>query len=223
MTRSARRISQRPWRLRRILTGILAASVLVSLFAFPHAGQFLVVDDRVAHAEVALILSGDPIRRALAARDLYREGRIDRIVIIPEPPDPAEGELVKFGLLDPRLPPWSERILVASGVPRATIQYLPEPTNGTIAEALKARRYFAGQFPKRLVVVTATFSSRRARFIFRRVFHDLPVEIACSPSPYDTFQPQRWWQQPRNALTVVTEYQKLLANALTLAVGGLNE
>jgi len=199
------------------VTVLLVSAVGVALF-FPHAGQFLVVEDEFAHATVALVLSGDPVRRSLAARDLYRQDRIDGILVIPEHEDPLEEELVRLGLLAPNLPPWSERVLVASGVPRSKITVLPEPADGTITEALQVRAFLRGRFPPMLVLITSTSASRRARFVFRQILKHEPVTVLCSPNLRDGFQPQRWWRHPRNALTVVTEYQKLLANALTLAL-----
>lgn len=204
----------------RIALGVgaaLLASVLAGVLLFPRAGQFIVAQDSMAPAETALIPSGDPVRRALAARDLYRQGWVRQILLIPEPPDPIKNELVALGLVDPRLPPISVRILVASGVPRERIAFLPEPVDGTIREAQAVRRFLDGRLPPRLVVITSKFASRRACFIFRRVLH--PVEIVCAPTPYDRFNPARWWVHPRDALTVVMEYQKFLANAVTLALG----
>ncbi len=186
-----------------------------SLF-FAEAGNLLVVEDRFPHAEMALILSGEAASRALAARDLYRAGKIDQILIIPDPPSPVNGELVKLGLVDPALPSLSERILTASGIPRAKIVFLPHPVDGTIEEALQVRRYFKGRSPHRLVVVTSRFASRRARFIFRQVLKDHNVEVLVVPTPYDSFKPDRWWLHPRNALHVVMEYLKFIPNGWTL-------
>lgn len=206
---------------RRVLAlgvaAVLLGSTLVGVVVFPRAGHLIVREDPWTRAETALILSGDPVRRGLAARDLYRQGRIERIVLIPEPPDPIKGELVALGLVDPGLPSMSERILVASGVPRERIAFLPDPVDGTIQEAHAVRRFFDGRLPPRLVVITSKFASRRACFIFGRVLR--PVEILCAPTPYDAFEPEQWWAKPRDALTVVMEYQKFFANALSLALG----
>lgn len=199
-------------------TGIsLLVSILGGVLLFPRAGQFIVAEDQFAFADTALVLSGEPVSRALAARDLYRQGRIGKILVLPEPFNPVTEQLVKLGLADLNLPPISERILVASGVPQEKIFFLPEPADGTIVEAQRVRRFFDGQSPQRLAVITSKFASRRACFIFRQVLRNM--EIYCSPSPYDPFDPDRWWSKPRSALVVVMEYQKFLANAFTLAFG----
>jgi uncharacterized SAM-binding protein YcdF (DUF218 family) len=195
--------------------GLLAAA---AAWAVPRAGAFLIVQDAFDRAEVALVLSGGPVARTLAARDLYRQGRVSRIAIIPEPPDPAGEELVKLGLVDPAHP-FSERILTASGVPQDRIAFLPRPAEGTIDEARLSRAFFQGRWPRTLVLITSKSATRRARFIFRRVCRNEPVAILAHPTPYDPFEPRRWWTHPRHALHVVMEYQKFFINALTLLFG----
>jgi uncharacterized SAM-binding protein YcdF (DUF218 family) len=101
-------------------------------------------------------------------------------------------------------------------VPASRIKALPHPADGTIAEAQQLRRVLAGALPKRLVLVTSKSATRRAGFIFRRILRGEEVAVFCHPSPYDSFQADRWWSRPKNALTVVTEYEKFLVNGVTL-------
>lgn len=196
---------------------MLLMSIAVAVLLFLRAGRFIVAEDVFTNADTALVLSGDPVRRTLAARDLYVQGRVKQILVIPEPPDQVEEELIKLGLKDPTLPPLQERVLVASGVPRKQISFLPVSADGTIVEAYRVQSFFQGRPPQRMVVITSKFASRRACFVFRWVLQQ--VEIFCSPTPYDPFEADRWWKKPRNALSVVMEYQKFLANAFTLAFG----
>ncbi len=210
------------WLLATLVAGVGAAGVFFS------AGEFLVAEDHFSHADVALVLSGLPISRAFAASDLYRQGRVEQVWAIPEPPNKIEGEgvtdqvkdeLIALKLFDPSLPQWSERILVATGVPREHIVMLPTFANGTIGEARLVATFLRGRSPHSLALITSKSASRRARFIFRRVLKKTRVQIFSAPTPYDSFESTRWWSRPRNALTVVTEYQKFLANALTLTFG----
>ncbi len=198
-----------------LLLGVLAAG----FFLFPHAGRFLVAEDRFEKADLAVVLSGDSVGRGLAARDLYREGRVRRFLVVPEPPNPVEPELVRMGLEKPSLPQWGQRILLASGVAPADIVVLPTPADGTIDEALRVRAFLRGKQPASLVLVTSKFASRRARFIFRWVLHGEKLKIWSYPCPYDPYDPRDWWDHPRQAFYVVMEYQKFLWNALTLALG----
>jgi uncharacterized SAM-binding protein YcdF (DUF218 family) len=210
-----RRTARSRWVWRAALIALAAVAVGLGL-CVPRAGGWLVVEDAFDHAEVALVLSGHPISRALAARDLFQQGRVERIIVIPEPPMPFEEELVQLGLWDPTLPPWPERILVASGVPRDRLSALPEPADGTIAEARQTLAFLDGRMPSTLVLITSPFASRRARHIFRRALRRHPVTVLVYPTPYDPVLAERWWRYPRNALNVVMEYLKWpVALALT--------
>ncbi len=201
-----------------LLLLVLLVVAALAVVAVPRAGRFLLAEEPVPHADVAVVLSGGAVIRALAAADLYRQHRIDRILVIPDPPEPGRDRLVQLGLVDPKQPPWPQRILTASGVPADRIASLPYPIDGTINEARAVREFFGDHPPKTLVIVTSEFASRRARWIFRRVFRDQPVTVLSEPSHYDMFQTDRWWAQPRNALMVLTEYEKFASNALTLAL-----
>jgi len=202
--------------------GLVPLLVALSALAWylPRAGRVLVVEDAFDHAELVVVLSGQPAERSLAARDLYRAGRLDAVLIIPEPKDRTWRELVALKLEDP-VHPVSERILAASKVPAGRITFLSEPADGTINEARAVRAFLHGRRPKPLVLITSKSGSRRARMIFRRVLGPDGVEVLSSPTPYDSFDPERWWRSPRNALAVVMEHQKFLVNALALALGRL--
>lgn len=196
--------------------------VIVSLavVGFVAGGNFIVASDAFVEADVAVVLSGGEEVRTLAARDLYRSGRVRRIVLISEPPrDPIiEAELVALGVVVPSEIPFAERILVASGVPRSAFEFVPEPQDGTINEARAVKRFLAAKPAKRVAIVTSKFASRRACLIFLIVLDGR--EVYCAPSPHDPFRPGGWWRHPRNALNVVMEYQKLAANLVMLAVTG---
>jgi uncharacterized SAM-binding protein YcdF (DUF218 family) len=209
---------KRSWK-RRLALAALAVVLFMALagLAVGAGGRFLVESDTFSDADIVVVLSGGQTLRTLTARDLYRAGRVRHILIIPEPPPDLEvkEELIKLGLVDPSEPAFSERILVASGIPRAAFEFLPEPADGTINEARGVRRFLADRPAKRIVVVTSKFASRRACLIFRRVLDGR--EVYCAPSSYDRFDPRGWWRQPRDALSVVMEYQKLAANLVSLA------
>lgn len=203
---------------RTILGGLLAVLAGGGLF-FLSAGSLLVVEDSFDHADVALALSGRPTPRALAARDLLQENRVDQIWVVSEPPAaaPIEEALRRIGLSDPKAPSFSERILRASGVDLDRVTFLPH-ANSTLEEARIVRAHLAALAdpPARLVLVTSDSHTRRARFLFRSILRNRPVEVLAYPSPYDASDPRRWWTRRKEAMGVLDEYVKLLANAVEL-------
>lgn len=204
--------------LRSVRLAAIATVVVLSLATLiaRYAGEFLVRRDALTRADVAIVLSGEPSTRTLAARDLYRERRIRRIVIIPEAQRDAavQRELDALRIATP--PSLVPRILLASGVPSSAFVVLPDAAEGTIEEARRVEAYLRDERSRRIVVITSKFASRRACFIFSRVLKGR--EILCWPTPYDSFEPRTWWRHPRDAMQITMEYQKLVANALMLIV-----
>ncbi len=197
--------------------GLAVVGLVLALF-FLQAGKFLVVEDSFTHAEVALMLSGKPTGRALGVRDLYREGKVDRLWVILEPPayGPIYQALLEINLVQSGDSQWSERILAASQVPQKKITLFPG-VHSTLEEAKMIRDHLAQEkSPSRLVLVTGKTHTRRARFIFRSILKNQQIEVLVYPTPYDSFEPVRWWSRPKDALRVFDEYAKLLVNSVEL-------
>ncbi len=180
--------------------------------------DFLIVPDTMITADVAVVLSGGNIPRMLAARDLYKNGAVQKILFIPEPnrSGRATTELERLGITRLQGDELSYRILEASQVPRTDVLALPQAIDGTIHEAAAIQHYLKN-LPdvKRIVIVTSKISSRRQCYIFRKVLNDMDVQ--CVASPYDTASVEQWWVHPRQALFVLMEYQKFIANVMMLA------
>jgi uncharacterized SAM-binding protein YcdF (DUF218 family) len=194
-----------------VLVGALAL-VALSGFLWLRADALLVEQDAFDHADVAVVLAGERLRRVLGGRDLYQAGRVGRILLSREPVDAAIGaELARLGLPDENA--LGARLLVLDGVDPAHVAFL-EPSDSTIMEAQRTRAYFGGTPPPTLVVVTQRHASRRACFVFREV---LPAtRIYCAPTPYDRYATGQWWANRTYPLIVATEYLKLAINALEL-------
>jgi uncharacterized SAM-binding protein YcdF (DUF218 family) len=208
--------------MRRRLAVIAGAGAFLLMAGgafFVAAGALLVERGEVRDADLAVVLSGEPVTRALAARDLYRAGQVRAVLVIPEPRRAAlvEAELRRLGLEEIVRGRIAERILAAGGVSPEALAVLHSPADGTIVEARRVRAFLRERPARRIAVVTSTIASRRACFIFRRVLDG--VDVVCAPNPYDGFDRGRWWRQPRHALLVLMEYQKLVANSVMLAAG----
>lgn len=194
----------------------IAAGLAVAAY-LPWAGAVLVVNDQPAPAEALVVLSGGRLDRVLAALDLYQRGLSPRVVLIPEPPMPPATRLAQLGISIERSDELARRVLLAGGVAGQAILVLPRHVDGTIAEAREIRTLMESQGWSSVAVVTSKTPSRRACWIFRRVLSDRTVH--CVASWHDPADPARWWRDPRTALRVLTEYQKLAVNMVSLALG----
>jgi uncharacterized SAM-binding protein YcdF (DUF218 family) len=201
----------------RLVVLVAVLLCLVAVLVLPRAGEFLVVEDSFDHADAVVVLAGAQFRRVFGARDLYQQGRVGQVLISPEPVEPAIApELARLGLPDQnRL---HEAILTGSGVPAASIAFLPE-SESTIMEAQRVREYFGDRLPPRLAVVTSRLATRRACFIFQQVLHD--TRILCVPTAYDPYgpaSPDVWWARRGSYVIIATEYQKLFVNTVELVL-----
>lgn len=199
--------------------GLVVVLVMIIWVNLQGIAGFLIVPETVIKADLAIVLSGGSIPRVLTARDLYKKGSVEKILLIPEPngSNAADKELHRLGINLVKSNELTSRILKASHVPLSDVLTLPQAINGTINEAKAVKEYLGNtQKFKRVVIVTSGLSSQRQCYIFRQVL--VGVEVLCSASAYTRFEVDNWWKHPRRALGVLIEYLKFTANFLTLLV-----
>ncbi|HEV2388927.1 MAG TPA: YdcF family protein [Candidatus Acidoferrales bacterium] len=165
---------------------VVALVLVVALARVPlmkAAGNWLVVSDPPARADAIIVLSGDDYQadRAARAAQLYRQGWVPLVV--------ASGSQIRPYLSEADL---TERDLAADGVPAAAILRFPQSDLYTLGEARDLRKLCIEKNWRRVLVVTSNYHTRRARYIFHRVFpSDLyPLVIA---APDSHFIPDAWW------------------------------
>ena len=85
------------------------------------------------------------------------------------------------------------RDLAAYGVPRDALVSSPASTGNTREEAQALADLVVKRGWRRILVVTSNYHTRRARYIFQRVFPpDVKVRILAAPET--DYDPDRWWK-----------------------------
>jgi len=79
----------------------------------------------------------------------------------------------------------------------------------TYDEANVIRRHVRQHDLDRVIVVTSSYHTRRARWVFRRVLADTPVTLMVSSAPDPLYDPSDWWHSESGLRSVVDEYTKL--------------
>ncbi|HEV8306240.1 MAG TPA: YdcF family protein [Methylomirabilota bacterium] len=205
-------------RLTRLGLALLALALVGLAVArpalvLPPAGRFLVAADPPARADAIVVLAGEVLaERGFAARDLYLAGAAPRVLLSPDVRPRLADALERLGIPVALQHEITGRMLTASGVPPAAVERLP-PAQNTAAEARTVARLARERRWSSVIVVTSRTHTRRACWTFRRVVGDA-VTIHCAPTPYDPFDPDRWWQDGKMALQVANEYGKLAASFL---------
>lgn len=192
---------------------ISVAVVLISFFAFSRSplrlvGAALQVDDDSSGipSDVAVLLLGDFIGRGERASEVLRNGMAPRVFW----GRTESGEAEKRGYVKNEAD-FAEDILMKSGL--SIDQMIKEDSchNGsTIDEAWCLHRFFEKHppFPKKIALVTSWFHTRRARWIFRRIFRDDNVEVVTFLTAAAGVDGTNWWTSEESGFAVINEYIK---------------
>jgi uncharacterized SAM-binding protein YcdF (DUF218 family) len=160
---------------------------LVYLVRYPllrFAGGWWEVGDQPERADAIIVLGDDNFAgdRAAEAAGLFHEGMAPLVV--------ASGRLLRSyaGIAE-----LIARDLETRGVPTSAIVQFPQRAANTREEALALRDLAKNRGWGRVLVVTSNYHTRRARYIFRKVFPPqvTVLVVAARDSDYD---PDRWWQ-----------------------------
>ena len=198
-------------RRRRIVVKALISCVLIWPFVAWLGARLLIIQAPLEKADAIIVLSGSANyreRNREAAR-LLLTGHSQRILITN---DATPGP---WSSVDQRNLLFSERAfreLRAAGIAEENIEVLPQPVTSTKDEAEVARRYAEEHRLKSILVVTSPYHSRRALWIFSRVFRATRIQIGLiSPSPgVQSPRPATWWLTVKGWRLVPTEYVKMI-------------
>jgi uncharacterized SAM-binding protein YcdF (DUF218 family) len=160
---------------------------LIYLVRYPilrFAGGWWEAGDQPQPADAIIVLGDDNFAgdRAAEAAGMFHEGMAPLVV--------ASGRLLRSyaGIAE-----LIARDLETRGVPSSAIVQFPQRAANTREEALALRDLAKSRGWGRVLVVTSNYHTRRARYIFRKVFPPqvAVLVVAARDSDYD---PNRWWQ-----------------------------
>jgi uncharacterized SAM-binding protein YcdF (DUF218 family) len=120
------------------VTGVFIVVIVCAIFAFRHAGRWLIHEDPLSHADVILVLSGGMPYRAEEAAKVYREGYAPEIWLT-HPVSPA-AELRNLGVHYESDEDYNAEVLTRLGVPSSAIHVLPNEIVDTEQELEEAVR-----------------------------------------------------------------------------------
>jgi uncharacterized SAM-binding protein YcdF (DUF218 family) len=197
-------VTESKWKSRWSLIsgGILIALAAAATLVFFTIGDWLVVQDPLAHADAIVILSGHIPDRALEAARLYHAGYADQ-VWISSPTSPAE-ELKTMKIFYLGEDFYNEKILLAQKVPADSIRILDRPIENTEEEVREISDTLHRDNFHHVIVVTSKPHTRRVRTIWRKLVGADPSLVVrfATDDPYDG---AHWWRHTHDALDIVRE------------------
>lgn len=162
-------------------------------------------------ADAIVILAGETPLREIEAADLYRAGYAPRVLMTVETDEAALDMLRARGISFESRNQRRAKMIELLGVPDTALTVLDTGRGtSTKEEADLVRAWALTHRPKRLIVVTSSYHTRRASIVFGRVLRNLGVELLMRPASRDSFYPDTWWRDRDQLRNGIFEWQKLI-------------
>lgn len=198
-------------RFRPKILKIVSCCILIWPFAAWAGARYLIKEAPLDKADVIVVLSGSATfkERTREAARLFFAGRARRILIT------NDNEQGPWSSSDQRNLFFYERSLEQlrnAGVPSESIEVLMQPVTSTYDETEVVRNYAQQHGLHSILIVTSAYHSRRALWVFTRVFRDTGIQIGLDAVPpgQQSPPPATWWLRLRGWQQVPTEYVKMV-------------
>ena len=191
---------------RKIVISIALACVLVTpVLAYEfrqHAGDFLVCSYQPQAADLILVIGGDFYGpRVLKGADLAVQGYAP-LVLITGPPYQRGRSESEFAI----------DFLTSKGYPRTLFQAFGHHANSTAAEATVVGAELRRRKVHRVILVTASYHSRRADIVFRLFNPDIHFISVPATDPH--YDPEHWWTDIESRHLFFSECEKIIGTVL---------
>ena len=201
-------------KLKYLIAGLLSAFFIFGTIGFRQAGNWLVVFEEPQKANAIVVLMGSVEERIPQAIDLYKAGYASQL-LFPDDYEENPPLILPNGTKLHNDAAKSKYLSLQYSIPDSVIIVIQGPAINTQAEAEIITAYLENQSSMdTLLLVTSSYHSRRASFIFRNEFASkgLDITLISVPSHYSTFEADHWWKSSTSRKTVFYEYVKMAYN-----------
>jgi uncharacterized SAM-binding protein YcdF (DUF218 family) len=168
-----------------------------------------IIEDPLDKADALIVIGDDNFYADRATRgvQLFREGKAPLIVASGRRLRPNAGiaELI-------------EHDLVERGVPKDKIVRFTHDGDSTLEEAQALVRFVKSKKWHSVIVVTSNFHTRRARYIFRKVFPQ-GIEVRVASARDGDFDPAHWWEKRKSIKQLTHEFAGMVVTLWELRGG----
>jgi uncharacterized SAM-binding protein YcdF (DUF218 family) len=195
-----------------VLTVIGLLGIMIAAMALP---RLLQVEDPIQKAEYILPLAGN-WHRMIKAAELYKAGYAPRILLsnaVIRPPNRIDRLREEMGIqrLSPRV--FRKRLMFHLGIPEEALIAFGDGHISTTEESEAFKHHLKEQktnsrsgTPRRVILVTSPFHTRRAKMIFEATMPDINFMMT---SPPEGKLKAQWWRDQRSAQLAVSEGFKI--------------
>jgi uncharacterized SAM-binding protein YcdF (DUF218 family) len=185
-----------------IVIGLLLVLGIAVTWIFLRIGTWLVVEDPLTPAPVAVVLSGGMPARAREAADIYRTGNTQQVWIT-HPADATE-EMHEIGIDYLGETFYNQSVLLHLHVPIEATRVLDPEIYNTQDEVRVISQQARAAGIHSVIIVTSKAHTRRVHAVWKKLVGSDPALIV-RYAREDPFDPQHWWRQTPDALQVVRE------------------
>ena len=164
-----------------------------------------VVHDNLEPADAVVVLGGGINTRPFAAARLYKSNFANKILVA----SPKVYENGDFKII-PHDANVTRNLLIKLGVPSGAITFFGHDVSNTYEEARALAQWAEQNKPKRLIIPTEEFPSRRVRWIMRRQLGQAGVEVIIDAIPPLEYDIDHWWQYDIGLIEFQNEILKYL-------------
>ena len=188
-----------------VATVILAFLVVVIAFHplyLRALGNYLVVSDPLVKSDALVVLDGDYPRdeRLLYAIRLWQEGYAPKIVL-----SARLGDWMTYA----DYPSWRHAMKL-NVVPRKSLLVVGHDADSTIEEAHRVLPCIHDHGFKKVIIVTSSYHTRRARVVFTRAWAGSGIDFIVSAAASSEYHPDEWWQHRTDSKTFFYEFSKTI-------------
>jgi len=187
---------------------IAVALLFVSQFAvfrnfwLTQMGSFLIYQDQITPADAILVLGGGEKERVLQAIELAKKKYSEWMMFTGDYLEPIFAENTHWALE-------AQKLAVFNGFPKnRTIPILD--SKSTLDDALLAKKICEEKHFKSLIVVSEPFHTRRAHFVFDKLYKNSGIKIMMCPVQNSWYKRDSWWKNKNGFWATNMEYQKML-------------
>jgi uncharacterized SAM-binding protein YcdF (DUF218 family) len=161
----------------------LALLLILGGVIFLKSGHWLVRSDPFEKVTWAVVLAGESrdCERTDAALELYREGRIDSLML-------SACRIYKTHYESE----FTVKDMISAGYPKGKIFEFHQDAYSTLEEARLLIRQFRFQNLDTVLIITSNYHSARTRRIFKKLAQGYPHILVYS-ADFKTYNPEVWW------------------------------
>jgi uncharacterized SAM-binding protein YcdF (DUF218 family) len=189
--------------MKRVRLGVLIGLLLiVALYIFRGAGLWLDREDPLSRADIIFVLGGGMPQRAVEAGKIFAQGYAPEVWC--GRPDSPVNDLARLGIHYVGEEDYNRQILMRGGVPESAIHILPGPVVNTEEELQELGREMLRNGKTTVILVTSPQHTRRVWTLWQKLVGKEPRALVHG-AHQDPFDPDHWWRNTRDVLSVVRE------------------